>query len=58
MPSVRAKKKCCKDTLRCKKCPVFLKRLDDAGYAERESRRDYEVLKKIPKKVVVAARAR
>jgi hypothetical protein len=55
---VRAKKKCCQDTPRCSKCPVTLKRLSDAGYAERESRRDYEVAKKIPKKVLVAARTR
>lgn len=58
MKSVVAKKKCCKDTPRCRKCPVVLKRLTDAGYAERESRRGFEVAKKIPKKVLVAARTR
>ena len=58
MKSVVAKKKCCKDTQRCRKCPVVLKRLTDAGYAERESRRGFEVAKKIPKKVLVAARTR
>jgi hypothetical protein len=58
MPLVTTKKKCCKDTPRCRKCPVVLKRLADAGYAERESRRDYELDKNIPKKVVRLARTR
>ncbi len=58
MPNVTAKGKCCKDKPRCKKCPVVLKRLADAGYAERESRRDYKVAKSVPKKVLVGARSR
>jgi hypothetical protein len=58
VPSVVAKKKCCKDRPRCRRCPVVLKRLDDEGYAERESRRDYVVAKKVPKKVLAAARTR
>ena len=58
MPSVKAKKQCCKDTPRCRKCPVVLKRLTDAGYAERESRREYDLAKKVPRKVLVAARTR
>ena len=58
MPTVVAKKKCCKDRPRCSKCPVTLKRLADAGYAERESRREYDVAKKIPKPVKAAARTR
>ena len=31
---VKAKKKCCKDGPRCKKCPVVLKKLEKAGYAQ------------------------
>jgi hypothetical protein len=58
VPSVKAKKKCCKDTPRCRKCPVVLKRLTDEGYAERESRREFEVAKKIPQKVLAGARTR
>jgi hypothetical protein len=58
VPTVVAKKKCCKDTPRCGKCPVTLKRLCDAGYAERESRREFDVAKKIPKKAKVDARTR
>jgi hypothetical protein len=58
VPSVTAKKKCCKDTPRCRKCPVVLKRLTEGGYAERESRRNYEIDKKVPKKVLRLARTR
>ncbi len=62
MPTVVVKKKCCKDTPRCRRCPVVLKRLSDEGYAERESRREYTIpkklAKKLPKKVLAAARAR
>ncbi|TCO52197.1 hypothetical protein EV646_1011194 [Kribbella antiqua] len=53
-----AKKKCCKDKPRCKKCPVVLKRLADAGCAERCDLRHYLVDKKIPKKVLKKARQR
>jgi len=55
---MKAKKKCCKDKPRCKKCPVVLLRLSKAGCAERLDRLQYEVEKKIPKKVLKAARAR
>ncbi|WP_158290902.1 hypothetical protein [Kribbella antiqua] len=58
MPSMTAKKKCCKDKPRCKKCPVVLKRLADAGCAERCDLRHYLVDKKIPKKVLKKARQR
>lgn len=56
--AVKAKKKCCKDKPRCKKCPVTLLRLSKEGYAEREGRREYVLDKKIPAKVLKAARAR
>ena len=52
MPSMTAKKKCCKDKPRCKKCPVVLKRLADAGCAERLDLRHYIVDKKLPKTCV------
>ena len=62
VPSVTAKKKCCKDRPRCKKCPLVLKRLVDAGVAERlgerSDAREFAVAKKVPKKVLKAARAR
>lgn len=58
MPIVSAKKKCCKDKPRCKKCPVVLKRIADCGCAERLDRRTYVVDKKIPKKILKTARAR
>jgi hypothetical protein len=53
-----AKKKCCKDKPRCKKCPVVLLRLSKEGCAERLDRVHYEVDKKIPKKVLKQARKR
>ncbi len=56
--TIRAKKKCCKDDPRCKRCPVVLKRLAAAGHAEREDRRTYVLAGKPPKKAVKAARAR
>jgi hypothetical protein len=55
---VVAKKKCCRDETRCKKCPVTLKRLVDAGYADREDRRVFVVVHKVPKKVMRLARVR
>lgn len=58
VPRVTAKKKCCKDKPRCTKCPVVLKRLDDAGYGERLSKREYRVRKKVPAAARAAARAR
>jgi hypothetical protein len=54
---VKAKRKCCKDTPRCKRCPVVCKRLTAMGYAERQSKRRFVIEKKPPKKVLRAARA-
>ena len=51
---VKAKKTCCKDSPRCKKCPVVCKRLLRAGLAERVDKRTYVVW--APKKAVKAAR--
>ncbi|MEO5609220.1 MAG: hypothetical protein ABIQ61_10145 [Ornithinibacter sp.] len=58
MPAVTAKKKCCKDKPRCKKCPVVLMRLERLGHAERDGKRSYIVDKTIPKKAMQLARAR
>ncbi|MDQ3632407.1 MAG: hypothetical protein M3417_14280 [Actinomycetota bacterium] len=55
---VKAKKKCCQDDPRCKRCPVVLKRLDKAGHAERLSKRRYRFEAKLPKKAVKTARVR
>ena len=54
--SIKTKKRCCKSSPRCKRCPVVMKRLDKGGHAERLGRRRYLV--RAPKKVVKAARAR
>ncbi|GGB41868.1 hypothetical protein GCM10011492_36040 [Flexivirga endophytica] len=58
MPVVTAKKKCCKDSLRCKKCPVTLERLRKAGHAQRMSKRGYDVDADVPGKIRKAARRR
>ena len=55
MPTVTAKKTCCKDKPRCTKRLVTCMRLEREGYAERETKRKYQVEKKIPKKVPNAA---
>jgi hypothetical protein len=39
----KAKAKCCKDSTRCKTCPVVLKRLEALGRAERMDKRTYLV---------------
>jgi hypothetical protein len=55
---VKTNKKCCKDGPRCKRCPVVWKRLAKAGYAERLSKRNYEVIELVPKRAMAQARAR
>jgi hypothetical protein len=42
VPEVKAKKRCCKSRPRCKRCPVVLRRLAEAGLAEQSGRR-YDV---------------
>ena len=54
---LKAKKRCCKDKPRCKRCPVVCKRLTAMGYAERVSKRRFVLDGKPPKKAVKAARA-
>jgi hypothetical protein len=58
MSKVTAKKKCCRDKPRCKTCPVVLKRLADAGFAERLDTRKYAFTQKPSKSALAAARAR
>jgi hypothetical protein len=54
---VKAKSSCCRDSPRCKRCPVVLKRLERAGNAVRMDRRTY-VVGKVTKKELKAARVR
>ncbi len=53
-----AKKKCCKDGPRCRKCPVVLKRLQVQGYCERLDTRTYKVIEIVPKSALKTARRR
>lgn len=54
---VKAKKKCCGSTPRCKRCGVVLKRMAKAGFAERQGKRLY-VVQQVPKKRMKAMRTR
>jgi hypothetical protein len=59
MPAtLTAKKKCCKDKPRCKKCPVTLKRLEGMGLATRTGKRTYVLVDVIGKSDLKKARAR
>ena len=51
---VNVKKRCCKDSPRCKRCPVVARRLERIGLAERLEARTYVV--RASKKDVKAAR--
>jgi hypothetical protein len=53
---VKTKKRCCKDSPRCKRCPVVFERLSRAGLAERQSKRTYRVAKGLKKRDFRAAR--
>lgn len=55
---VTAKRKCCKDKPRCKRCPVVCKRLESAGVMERLSKREYVVIDVVAKAQLKVARAR
>ena len=55
--TIKAKKRCCKSRPRCARCPVVCKRLEQAGFLHRESRRTWIAEGKVPKKAVKAARA-
>ncbi len=55
---VKAKKRCCKDSPRCKRCPVVLKRLSGEGVAERVDKRHYLLSPDLTKKQLKTARKR
>ena len=55
--TIKPKKKFCKDGPRCKRCPVFCKKLMKAGYLDRAGSK-YIVLDLVTKRELKAARAR
>jgi hypothetical protein len=55
---VKAKRKCCQDDPRCKRCPVVLKRLESQGLAKRKPGGRYRLDPQLKKKKLKAARAR
>ena len=54
--TLKGKKTCCRSGPRCKRCPVVLKRLERAGFLERDGKRTWTVERKVPKKALKAAR--
>ena len=56
--AITAKKKCCKDKPRCKRCPVTLKRLETMGLAQRTGKRTYVLVDVVTKTDMKRARAR
>ena len=55
---IRPKKKCCKDSPRCKRCPVVCKRLVKHGLAERRDDGLVVLSPRLRKKQLKVARAR
>jgi hypothetical protein len=55
---VKAKRKCCKSGPRCKRCPVVLKRLEDAELAERLDKRRWRISRELKRKQLTRARKR
>ena len=53
---VKPKKRCCKSSPRCKRCPVVCKRLMVAGLAEKRDDGRYVLLVDVSKKRLKAAR--
>jgi hypothetical protein len=54
---IKAKRKCCKERPRCKRCPIVCRRLERQGYLDRTSKRVFVPKGKVPKKAKRAARA-
>lgn len=54
---VEVKKRCCRDSPRCKRCPVAWKRLSKAGLATCESKSSYKPMPGLKKSQLKAARA-
>jgi hypothetical protein len=55
---VKPKRRCCRSTPRCKKCPVVCKRLSKAGFATKRPDGAYVVDLGLSKKALKRARAR
>ena len=55
---IKAKKRCCKDSPRCKKCPVVCKRLIKEGLAVKRDDGRIVLSADLRKKQLKAARAR
>ena len=56
--TVQAKKRCCKSSPRCKRCPIVLKRLKQAGLAEHLHSREFRLDPSLHKAQLKAVRRR
>ncbi len=56
--AIRCKRKCCKSSTRCKRCPAVWKKLARQGYADRTGKLQYVVVDVVPKRALKAARHR
>lgn len=56
--TVQAKKRCCKSSPRCKRCPIVLKRLEQAGLAEHLHGREFRLHPSLHKAQLKAVRKR
>ena len=55
---VKPKAKCCQETPRCKRCPVVLERLEQAGIAQRTKKGAYRLPDDLRKRDLRPFRAR
>jgi hypothetical protein len=56
--TLEPKGKCCKSRPRCKRCHVTLERLQAMGFAERRADGRYEIVERVPKRELKAARGK
>jgi hypothetical protein len=55
---IRTKRKCCQSSPRCKRCPVVMKHLETAGYADHLDRRTWLLQVELKSKRFKKARKR
>jgi len=55
---LKPKAKCCKSRPRCRRCRVTLERLQATGFAARRADGRYEIVERVPKRELRAARGK
>lgn len=56
--ALKPKAKCCRSRPRCRRCRVTLERLSAMGFAERRADGRYEIVERVPKRELKAARGK